>query len=90
MLGGQVGGGGAAERVVAAQRGGGVGAVRGGGRRRGFGGLLGELQIRRVQHGEQLAGAHGVADLDGAPDDLAGDAEGELGLRAGLHGAGIG
>ena len=87
---------GAADQLVAGQLGeaGLVGAGAGQ-----FGFRRGELRLRRaglrgevagIEHGQQVALAHMRADIDFAPEQLAGDAERQRALLAGADLAGIG
>ena len=51
------------------------------------GGLFGEPVIDVVEHGEDVALAHGLADVDAPLHDLAADAKRLFGLASRLHGA---
>ena len=42
-----------------------------------------QLQVLRIESRDHVAGAHAVADVDGARDDLAADPEREIGLDSG-------
>ena len=44
-----------------------------------------QLQVLRIEPRHHVAGAHPVADIDEAGDDLAADAEAEIGLVARAH-----
>ena len=73
------------ERGVALEIGGGLREV--GGRRGelGLGAFDLQLQVLRIEPRHHVAGVHAVADIDDAGDDLAGDAEAEIGLVARAH-----
>ena len=82
----EIGGGGVAlrlERVVALKVGFGLREVRGRSGEFGLGALELEVEVLRIQPGNDVAGLHPVADADEAGHHLAGDAEGEVrfGLR---------
>ena len=75
----------ALERGVALQVGGRLGEIGGGGGELGLGAFDLQREVLRIEPGHDVAGAHPVADIDDAGDDLAGDAEAEIGLVARPH-----
>ena len=70
------------ERVEALEVGGGLRKARGRRGELGLGALELEVEVLRIEPGDDVAGLDPVADADGAGHHLAGDAEGEIGLGA--------
>ena len=75
------------QRGVALQVGGRLREARGRGGKLGLGALDLQLEVPRIEPRDDVADAHAVADIDDARDDLAADAEPEIGLVAGAHDA---
>ena len=73
------------QRGVALEIGGRLREIRGRGGELGLGALDLQLQVLRIEPRHHVAGVHAVADIDDAGDDLAGDAEAEIGLVARPH-----
>ena len=73
------------QRRIALEIGRGLREVRGRRGELGLGAFDLQLQVLRIEPRHDVAGVHAVADIDDAGDDLAGDAEAEIGLVARAH-----
>ena len=73
------------QRRVALQIGGGLREIRGRRGELGLGAFDLQPEVLRIEPRDHVAGVHAIADIDDAGDDLAGDAEAEIGLVARPH-----
>ena len=73
------------QRRVALEVGRGLREIRGRRGELGLGAFDLQLQVLGIEPRDDVAGMHAIADIDDARDDLAGDAEAEIGLVARPH-----